>query len=84
MFTLITGIEQHENGNYWYRTTQKHSIICTGVVALASPAARTINYHLVCFLLIWQFSTDDVGLYRSNYPEWFHLGFIMLNYIIKQ
>ena len=45
--------------NYWYRTTwkQKQSVICTGVVALASPAARTINYHLVCFALIWQFST---------------------------
>ena len=42
--------------NYWYRTTQKQSVICTGVVALASPAARTINYHLVCFMLIWQFS----------------------------
>ena len=29
---------------------------CTGVVALVSPTARTINYHLVCFMLIWQFS----------------------------
>ena len=48
-FTLITGTEQHEHANYWYRTTRKHSVICTGVVALASPAARTINYHLVCF-----------------------------------
>ena len=27
-------------------------VICTGVVGLASPAARTINYHLVCFSLI--------------------------------
>ena len=44
MFTLITGTEQHEHANYWYR-----AIICTGVVALASPAPRTINYHLVCF-----------------------------------
>ena len=43
---LIIGTEQHEN-----------SVICTGVVALASPAARTINYHLVCFTLIRQFST---------------------------
>ena len=55
--SLITGTEQHENANYWYRTTQKHSVICTGVVALESPAARTINYHLLCFTLIWQFST---------------------------
>ena len=71
MFTLITGTEQHENANYWYRTTGKHSVICTGVVALASPAARTINYHLVCFVLIWQFR---MYAYRSNYTEWFHLG----------
>ena len=56
MFTLITGTEQHEHTNYWYRTTQKYSVICTDVVVLASPAARTINYHLVCFALIWQFS----------------------------
>ena len=55
MFTLITGTKQHENANYWYRITQKLSVICNGVVALASPAARAINYHLVCFALIWQF-----------------------------
>ena len=54
---VITGTEQHENANYWYRTTRKQSVICTGVLALASSAARTINYHLVCFALIWQFST---------------------------
>ena len=30
---LIIGTEQ-----------RKHSVICTGVVALASPAARAINY----------------------------------------
>ena len=33
----------------------KTQLICNGVVALASPAARAINYHLVCFTLIWQF-----------------------------
>ena len=41
MKMLIIGTEQHEN-------KQKHSIICTGVIQLirlASPAARTINYH---------------------------------------
>ena len=54
LFTLITGTE-HENANYWYRITRKLSVICNGVVALASPAARAINYHLVCFALIWQF-----------------------------
>ena len=42
LFALITGTEQHENANYWYRTTPKHSVICTGVVALASPAARLL------------------------------------------
>ena len=41
LLTLITGTEQHKN-----------TIICTGVVGLASPAARPINYHLVCFALI--------------------------------
>ena len=40
MKMLIIGTEQHENVNYWYRTTRKQSVICTGVVALASPAAR--------------------------------------------
>ena len=56
-FTLITGTEQHKNANYWYRTSNtKLSIICTGVVGLVPPAARTINYHLVCFALLWQFS----------------------------
>ena len=39
MFTLITGTEQHEHANYWYRTTRKDSVIYTGVVVLASPAA---------------------------------------------
>ena len=46
MFTLITGTEQHENANYWYRITRKLSVICTGVVALASPAARAIKLPL--------------------------------------
>ena len=32
MFILITGTEQHEHA-------KKHSVICTGVVALGSPAA---------------------------------------------
>ena len=36
MKTLIIGSEQH-----------KSSVICTGVVVLASPAARTNNYHLL-------------------------------------
>ena len=31
--TLITGTEQHENANYWYRITQKLSVICTDVVS---------------------------------------------------
>ena len=39
---VYTNSEQHENANCWYRTTQKQSVICTGVVALASPPARTI------------------------------------------
>ena len=48
MKTLIIGTEQHKNTG----------VICTGVVALASPAARTINYRpLVCFALVWQFIT---------------------------
>ena len=61
---LITGTEQHEN-----------SIICTGVVGLVSPAARTTylhNYHLVyiCFMLIWQFST---WLHvQDEHTKWFH------------
>ena len=42
LHSVITGTEQHERANYWYRTTQKHSIICTGVVELASPAM--LNY----------------------------------------
>ena len=42
---LIIGTEQ-----------QKHSLICTSVVVLLSPAAKTINYRLACFELIWQFS----------------------------
>ena len=41
MFTLIPATEQRKYTNYWYRTTRKHSVICTGVVALAPPAART-------------------------------------------
>ena len=36
--------------NYWYRTTWKQSLICTDAVGLASPAARTINYHLYSVL----------------------------------
>ena len=32
---LIAGTAQHKNINYWYRTTQKLSTICTGVVGLA-------------------------------------------------
>ena len=51
LFTLITSTAQHENTNYWYWTTRKHSAICAGVVGLASPAAKTINYHLACFAL---------------------------------
>ena len=50
MKTLIIGTELNIG-------TEQHEIICTGVVALASPVAKTINYHLVCFALIWQFST---------------------------
>ena len=30
-----------QNTNYWYRTTLKHSVICTGIVGLASPSAKT-------------------------------------------
>ena len=40
MKTLIVGAEQHE----------KTGVICTGVVALASSAARIINYHLASVL----------------------------------
>ena len=55
MKTLIIGTEQHK-------------IICTGV-AVVSPAARTINYLVVCFTLIWQFG----NLARKPiYTEWFH------------
>ena len=32
------------------RITRKLSVICNGVVALASPAARAINYHLASVL----------------------------------
>ena len=39
--TLITGMVQHKN-----------NVICTGVVGLASPAARTINYNWAYFMLM--------------------------------
>ena len=63
---LITGTAQHEDINYWYRTTQKHSAICTGVVGLASPAGRTINYHLAYFALIWQLNTLNRFIHSYN------------------
>ena len=69
--------------NYWYRTTLKYSVICTGVMELALPTARTINYHLVCFALmaIWHvlytntwngFIATTLKLYIStiNLPTW--------------
>ena len=74
MKRLIIGTEQNKNSVICTGVV----VICTGVVALASPAARTINYHLVCFaLIIWQFG---VGLYT----EWFRLGFYNTKLYIKQ
>ena len=55
MFTLITSTEQHETLITGTEQPRKHSVICTGEVGLAPPAASAINYHLVCFALIRQF-----------------------------
>ena len=41
---------------------------------LVSPSARTINYHLACFMLIWQFSTIT---YYYRQTQWI---VTMLNY----
>ena len=53
------------------QNNMKHSIIFTGVVGLALPAARPIYYDLACFVLIWQFTT-----YYTNTLN----GFITTNY----
>ena len=55
MKTLIIGM---------YRTTHKNnSVIYTGVVGLASPAARTINYHLTTLL---NYHTINLPTRRQN------------------
>ena len=44
LFTLITGTKQHKSTNYWYSTTGKQSIICTGVVGLGPQQLGLLSY----------------------------------------
>ena len=72
-------VQNNINANYWYRTTRKHSVICTGVVVLASPAARTIN--IIMLLPLNWCALHYYGNLARWPTEWFHLGFHNANYI---
>ena len=67
MKTLLTGTEQHQ---------RKHSIICTGVVGLVSPAASTIKLPLsvLCtntalngfIATMLNYQTINIPIWRDN------------------